>query len=174
MVLLVDDEVEILEIMADELKTRGIDFLCAQNGKDALEIIEREKPGAILSDYRMPELNGMELLAFLSDLKITTPVIWLTAYAQKETFREAWRLGVYDFFEKPFRVNEIADHLVAALDLSEEELLNRKPRFLNKDHFRTIDLDIEIETFDRLKEACLKESISMSHYIGKLIQQKLG
>lgn len=172
--LLVDDEVEIIEILADELGRRGVKCLSATNGKDALQLIESSKPDVIVSDFRMPHLNGMDLLEFLSDLKIRTPVIWLTAYAQQEAFREAWRLGVYDFYEKPFRATEIADHVIAAASLTAEELLERKPKFLNKGHFKQIEVDLEIELFERLKAYCLENSISLSRFIAESLSRKFN
>jgi DNA-binding NtrC family response regulator len=172
-VLLVDDEPDLLEILSQGLASRGIDCFTAKDGREALELIQSERPAVILSDYSMPKLNGMELLKFLGDLKIHIPVIWLTGNADQATFREAWRVGVYDFFEKPFKIEEIAAQVAVAMELTPEEVLNRRPKFLNERYFKSVNVDFEIQTFDLLKEHCLRNSISISHFISKIVVETL-
>ena len=172
-VLVIDDEPDIVEFMIEELQYRGLECLTASNGKEALDIIRAEKPNVIISDYLMPKLNGIELLKFLNDLNIQTPVIWLSGNADPETFREAWRMGVYDFFKKPFKVDEVVNLVLAAIEMKPVEMVSRRPKFLNDGSFQMITIDIEKVLFEKLMNKCLNESSSISRYITQLLVQSL-
>lgn len=172
-IIIVDDEPQILQIFQDEFTQIKISCLTAADGKTALEIIQKEKPDLIISDYKMPGLDGMQLLKFLGDLGIHTPVIWITGHADQKALREAWRLGVYDFFQKPFKIETIIEQSLAALSLRPDELANRTPGFLTQLQFEKISVDFEKELFSELKEHCLARSMSISQFIVHSVKNEL-
>ncbi len=173
-VLVVDDEVEIAELVAEEIKVKGMSAIVCSNGKDALEKIQANNPKVIVSDYNMPGLDGLELLRFIGDLKLKIPVIWITGHADQKIYKEAWRMGVHEFITKPFDVTEVADHVKVAFDLKPESMFERRPKFMNDKHFKHLEIDMEIELFNKLKNQCLKDNISMSRFITSLLAHILN
>lgn len=168
-VLVVDDEVEIAEIVAEEVGVHGLKAIVCSNGKEALELIQKNIPKVIVSDYNMPGLDGLELLRFIGDLKLRIPVIWITGHADQKIYQEAWRMGVHEFITKPFDVVEVADHVKAAFNLKPETNFERRPKFMNDNYFKHLEVDMEKELYEKLKAKCLNENISMSRFITSLL-----
>jgi two-component system, NtrC family, response regulator len=100
-VLVVDDEPNsrfgICQILADE----GYTTVPAENGREALRILATESINIIITDEKMPDLNGMELLAEVKKRGLPAPVILITAYGSVNLAVEALKQGAYYFFEKP-------------------------------------------------------------------------
>lgn len=119
-VLLIDDEDEILSILKETLNNMGLQVFEASNGAQALVLMEQHSFDLIVSDYNMPELDGLELLKKLRERNSFVPVIWLTGRADQKIFREAWMWGVYDFFAKPFRLEDFEQSVLAALSFGKE------------------------------------------------------
>lgn len=172
-IVIVDDEPSICEILCESFSENGYQCLTAHNGRAALELIESSQPDLIISDYQMPGLNGMELLRFTRDLSLTTPIIWVTAHASPEMFREAWRLGIYDFFEKPFKIGQVVEMGIEALKLSPEELILHRPKFLNQGFFEEVRIELDKESFQKIRKHCLGASVSISRYLAELVQADL-
>lgn len=101
-VLLVDDEAYLREIYSLELGREGFDMLLAKNGEEGLELIEREKPDAILLDLQMPVKNGFDVLEHLSknpELK-KIPVIILSNVDEEEAFKKAGQYSTHFYLVK--------------------------------------------------------------------------
>ena len=114
-VLLVDDEARILLLLESLLRNAGFDTITAENGSNALEIMEREKDvDFVVTDLRMPGMDGMELFRALRRKDPGLPVILLTAYASVETAIEAMKGGIFDYITKPFKVDELMATIRAA------------------------------------------------------------
>lgn len=123
--LVVDDEPEILNILeavATEQRVlidgEALDVRVtkAANGLEALELIQARWFDAILSDINMPKMNGLDLLANIRGLGKEVPLIFLTAFGDKEHAVRALRLGCYDFLDKPFDMDRLRDVLHRALE----------------------------------------------------------
>jgi DNA-binding NtrC family response regulator len=127
-VLIIDDEPYVTEMLVAELEERKIFTVTSGNGTSAFSLIEKERPDLIISDHRMPGLSGIELLSFLRSLRSEIPVIWITGNADDETMREAWRLGVYHLFQKPFNPEEVANEVSRVLKLDPEMRRSLHPR----------------------------------------------
>lgn len=177
-VLLIDDEPYVIEILAAELKDRSIDFISAMDGATALALIEKEKPSVIVSDYKMPGLDGIELLRFLRNLQINTPVIWMTGNADDKTMSDAWRLGVYHLFQKPFDPEMVANEISKALSETPEFWLEFKPNYLTEkmmDRFaKKIQIDVEMDIYEGVKRHCLNNSISFNTFINNLLRKTIS
>lgn len=176
-VLLVDDEPYIVEMLTTEMADRGIKFHTATNGTAALALIESEKPSVIVSDYKMPGLNGVELLRFLRNMDYTAPVIWITGNADDETRTEAWKLGVYHLFQKPFDPDEVANEIVRALEIGPKLWQELQPTFftqraMGKTHQKIL-LELEKSLYEKCKEHCLQNSISLNSFISQLIEKSV-
>ncbi len=96
-ILVVDDETIMRESIRDWLSDVGHQVLIAENGPQALEIIEREKPGIVISDLVMPGMDGIELPKRAKEISPTIGVIIITAYGSVPTAITAMREGTYDY-----------------------------------------------------------------------------
>jgi len=100
-VLLVDDEKDFLEAMSERMKARDMVVTTASSAQEAFEIMERETFDAIVLDFQMPEMDGMEALKTIKAKRPESQIILLTGYATVEKGVEAMKIGATDFLEKP-------------------------------------------------------------------------
>jgi two-component system response regulator PilR (NtrC family) len=106
-ILVVDDEKIIRESLSLVLRDEGYTVVEAENGKRAYELILKESVDLVITDLEMPEMKGTELLEKISDLKIQTSVIIITAYGSLTTAITALRNGASDYILKPVEFDEI-------------------------------------------------------------------
>ena len=106
-VLVVDDEKSMRDLLAITLQRAGYDVTVADGGETAIEAIRRDPFDAIITDVRMPKVDGLQVLRSAKDLSPETAVIMVTAVASTETAVEAMKLGAYDYITKPFKLDEV-------------------------------------------------------------------
>lgn len=128
--LIVDDEAQIREMVIDDLRKYDLHILTAENGEAALKILRSQTVHAVLSDIRMPMMDGLALLQKVRDEGKMTPFVFLTAFSEREYFLSALRLSVVDLVEKPYPVQDLlraltyAIHLGVQLENLETEVAN--------------------------------------------------
>lgn len=127
-VLLVDDDDDVRDAIATGLRLAGFDIIEATNGHGALETVANGGIGAIVSDIRMPLLDGRQLLQRVKAIDPELPVILMTGHGDIEQAVDAVRNGAYDYLAKPFASDRLADAVVRALDLRRLVLENRQLR----------------------------------------------
>jgi len=110
-VLLVDDEETIRVTLHDDLVAAGHCVTAVANGSDALHLIESRVFDAVVSDIRMPGVEGTELLARVMQLRPATAVILMTGYGTIESAVQALRAGAYHYVVKPFLNDDIVAHV---------------------------------------------------------------
>ena len=115
-ILIADDERNIRELLRDELASSASRVAVAENGRKALELLEKEEFDVLLLDINMPEMDGIEVLKKLNGQDIPTEVIILTAHATIQTAVEAMKLGAYDYLLKPFKIAELLPVLEKAYE----------------------------------------------------------
>jgi DNA-binding NtrC family response regulator len=113
-VLLVDDEASFLEALAERLRMRGLDVVCAKSGREALTEVENQIFDAVVLDLAMPGLDGIETLRRLRQLQPELQVMILSGRATVQTAVEATRLGATDIFEKPTEVDTLVQRIRSA------------------------------------------------------------
>ena len=113
-VLLVDDEEDFLEIMAERMKARGIAVTTCTSAEDALGIIEKESFDAIILDFMMPGMDGIDTLQTIKTQKPELQIILLTGHATVEKGVEAMKLGAMDFIEKPADLEILTEKIKVA------------------------------------------------------------
>ncbi len=124
--MVVDDETDLLEEIAELLKDNLIESLCFTNAKDALAKITEYQPDVILSDITMPSMNGGEFLKELRKIDPDIPLIYISGNVSKEFLVEAIHSGITDVIEKPFKNERVASSaLSAALRHQTTKLLKR-------------------------------------------------
>lgn len=104
-VLIADDEVEFASAIVARLKLRSYVASMATSGKDALAAIEQERPDVLLLDLKMPDLDGLEVLASLRKSYPDLAVIILTGHGSFEAGQKGIDLGAYDYIMKPVDLN---------------------------------------------------------------------
>ena len=134
-ILVVDDEPSMREMLRIVLRRDGYDVVLAQNGTEGMERLRTEPFDLLLSDIRMPDISGVEVLRAAKEINQEILAFMMTAFASTETAVEAMRLGALDYFTKPFSMDElrlkVRQHLEARR-LKQENLLLK--RALNTRH----------------------------------------
>lgn len=113
--LIIDDENDILEILADLLEDCASDILQARNGEEAIELLKSHRIDAILSDEKMPKKSGIEVLRWLREHEYKTPFIIHTGFGQKEILKEAQKWGVFAVIDKPWDERKLISTVEQAL-----------------------------------------------------------
>lgn len=123
-ILIVDDEPSMREFLEIMLTREGYKVTAASNGRDALNMLNKQMYDLIISDIQMPGMGGLELLKSIKDVSPDTEVIMITAYASTETAVEAMKEGAYDYITKPFKIDEIRLIIKKALEKKRLEVEN--------------------------------------------------
>ncbi len=125
-ILLVDDEVDILEPLAFNLETCGYEVVTAESGNNAFEAFQKRKFDAIITDIKMPNGNGIELLKNVKSVKPLCPVVsFITGYSDL-TLRQAFHLGASSTFSKPFDFEELRLRIEWAMASFDEKWSQKK------------------------------------------------
>lgn len=173
-VLIVDDESDLQEIMGGVLTPLGVQCVYASNGKDAISIIENVFPDVIVSDINMPQMSGLDVLAYLKEQGIFTPMILVTGYGDREKMRKAWHLGAYDFLDKPLKFDVLKSTVQSALDSGFQFNKERKPGVVSKKVYVPLNIQLENQLYTKVKAHCEKESVSFDMLLDKLLRQLVG
>ncbi len=114
-VLVVDDESDIRSSLRGVLNDEGLRVLEAEGGREALEIVRRERPELVLLDVWMPDIDGIELLRQLRNEPHRPRVVMISGHGNVETAVQATKLGAFDFIEKPFSIDALLQVVSRAL-----------------------------------------------------------
>jgi two-component system response regulator PilR (NtrC family) len=115
-ILVVDDERSMRELLAIVLGREGYDVVTAENGRQALDELEKRPVDLLISDIHMPDMTGLDVLRTAKGLNPDLAGIMVTAFASTETAIEALRMGAYDYIHKPFNVDELKIVVLGALE----------------------------------------------------------
>jgi DNA-binding NtrC family response regulator len=101
-ILLIDDDEWIRDAMTLFFESEGCQIMALETGEEALVEIHRQNYGIIICDYKLPGIDGLQLLKEIQKAKPDTKIILITAYKTEELVAEAKQMGVHDFISKPF------------------------------------------------------------------------
>ena len=127
-IAIIDDEADMRSSIAQWLSLSGFDPVSFDTAEAALKAIRADFPGVVISDIRMPGIDGMALLRRLQSTDRALPVILITGHGDVALAVEAMRAGAYDFIEKPFDPERLADLARRAAQARRLELDNRNLR----------------------------------------------
>jgi DNA-binding NtrC family response regulator len=113
-ILLVDDEEDFLETLAERMRTRGMLVTTSSSAVDALARIDKESYDAIVLDLLMPDMDGLQALKAMKASKPELQVILLTGHATVQTGVEAMKLGAVEFLEKPAEIEVLMEKIKTA------------------------------------------------------------
>lgn len=114
--LIVDDEQGMRQLLSIVFGREGHSVRVAENGLRALELLREEPADLIVSDVKMPDMGGIELLRAAREFLPEVAVVMMTAFATVDTAREAFKLGADDFITKPFDIDELKLIVAKALE----------------------------------------------------------
>ena len=106
-VLVVDDEQVLAGAMGDYLGRHGYAVNITSSGEEALKVIDREPPDIVVLDYRLPRMDGLEVLRRIKESRPEIEVIILTAHGSVEGAVEAMKVGAFDYLSKPLDLEEL-------------------------------------------------------------------
>jgi DNA-binding NtrC family response regulator len=111
-ILVIDDESIVRTSCSRSLTPEGYDVKLSQNGADAMKMLEEESFDLVLTDLKMPDIDGIEVLKMIKQRWPQTEVIVVTGYQTVDTAVKSIKLGAFDYLEKPFT----PDSLIAAVN----------------------------------------------------------
>ena len=126
-ILIVDDEQSYRQLLSLVFEGDGHTIRTAMNGREALAAIQEEPADVVISDVKMPDMDGIQLLGSVRETQPDLGVILMTAFASVETAREAFKLGADDFIQKPFDVEELK--LIVKKTLEKQALIDENRAF---------------------------------------------
>src|SRR4051794_33540405 len=115
-ILVVDDERVIREILSDFLSLEGYVVRTVEDGMEALKELQRRSYNLVISDLKMPNMTGLELIERITALGIPVLTVIMTGFGTVETAIEAMKQGAYDYILKPFKVEEVVHIVQRGLD----------------------------------------------------------
>ncbi|MBE9532419.1 MAG: sigma-54-dependent Fis family transcriptional regulator, partial [Proteobacteria bacterium] len=115
-ILIVDDEKSMRDFLKIMLAKEGFEVKSFSRGEAAIKYFKDNRVDLVISDIRMQGMDGVELLKELKALDEDVPVLMITAYASVDTAIDAMKSGAYDYFTKPFNIEEIKIHIGRALE----------------------------------------------------------
>lgn len=140
-ILVVDDEIKIIEVVKSYLESKGFSILTAENGRQALDIFEKQNPSLILLDLMLPDITGEEICAIIRK-KSRVPIIMVTAKIEETDILKGFNTGADDYITKPFSLKTLHARIEAVLRRSND---NPMPLF-NRNSWGGGDLEIDFES----------------------------
>ncbi|MBI5180661.1 MAG: sigma-54-dependent Fis family transcriptional regulator [Nitrospirae bacterium] len=164
-ILVVDDERSMRDFLSIMLKKAGYDVTTAVDGEEAVKILHKDIFDLVITDLKMPKVDGLQVLKTVKELSPDTVVIVITAFASTETTVEAMKEGAYDYITKPFQNDEMKIRIKKALEkrrLIAENILLKK-ELKNRAVFDNIVG--KSEKMEKVFELVRKVSDSMSNIL---------
>ena len=135
-ILIIDDEKSQREILSGFLSKKGNKVYTAESGSEGIKIIKEQIVDIVLSDYKMPEMTGIEILEEVSIINPNISFVIITAYGTVENAVKAMRLGAIDYISKPVNLDELEILLTRIIEkknlISENQLLREQLQEKNK------------------------------------------
>jgi two-component system C4-dicarboxylate transport response regulator DctD len=152
-VLLIDDDPHLRQALSQTLDLAGLNVVSLADARGVAARIGRDWPGVVVSDIRMPGVDGLELLGQLHEQDPELPVLLITGHGDVPLAVQAMRAGAYDFLEKPFASGDLLDSVRRALALRQLVLDNRSLRLALSDR-QALDARLvgQSQAMQRLRE----------------------
>jgi two-component system response regulator AtoC len=152
-ILVVDDKDSMRSMLVETLNQEGYRVDAAPSGRKALDLVHNKSYDLVLTDLRMPDISGLEVLSEIKDSDKETSVILMTAYGTIEDAVSAMKLGAYDFITKPFDTDHLCVLVSRALEnrrMMAENVLLRQELFGNNDFSHIIGKNHKMQEISQL------------------------
>ena len=136
-IFVVDDDSAILDLVRRVCAPIDAQIQTFTSAKAFLSVVSADTPGCLILDYKLPDLNGLEILQQLQERGIELPVVFISGKAEVSTAVQAFKLGSMDFLEKPFNIQELHDtaRRAVARDATLRETRSRRKQIATRiDH----------------------------------------
>lgn len=150
-ILVIDDEIYIRDSVVGFLEDFGFEVIDAENGRIGLEKFETQNPDLVLCDLRMPEMDGLEVLASIRRTNLKIPIIIVSGAGNISDTVDALRLGAWDYIIKPIQDMNVLYHAVNKA-LERAELLREKYQYQKDLEKMNAELKLSIETLERTRD----------------------
>ena len=117
-ILLIEDDLTLNELITDYLKLNGNSVVSLEDGMNAIDTIDKTNFDLYIIDINIPHINGLEIVKYIHQKDISTPIIMITASMELENFKTAYKNGCDDYIKKPFYLEE--------LEIRIDKLLSKK------------------------------------------------
>jgi len=171
-ILVVDDDQSIRDTLSNYLKRQDYNVYSAENGVDALEKMKEFHPDLIITDVKMPEMNGLELLNKVKELDKHIQVIMISAYDDMQSTVKAMQSGAYDYIEKPLEIDKLKLRIKRALE--NKKLSSRLESLIPSDYKEYKIENTLIGKTPKMKEVYKKIGQVSSSRVTVLIQGESG
>jgi len=159
-ILAVDDEPKILEVVASFLESKGYKVFSAENGRQALEIFEKNNIALVLLDLMLPDISGEDVCTAIRK-KSRVPIIMLTAKSEEVNHLNGLCIGADDYITKPFSLKVLAAHVEAILRRAADDLVP----LTVKNSWRDGDLIVDFEKNTVVKKGAVLSLTPSEHKI---------
>lgn len=163
-ILIVEDDPHMGALIASVLSRLNTDVVTANRAQSALDCLESEEVAVVVTDLKMPMIDGIEVLRFAKKCNALTQVIMITGYATVESAVDALKSGAYDYLRKPFEPEELRHVVERALDhfrLSQENLKLRAKNALYEESYGLIGQSPAMEKVRSMIDACAGHDYSV-------------
>jgi len=171
-ILVVDDEEVVRNTLKRALDNRdGMTVTTAQTAKEALQVLEKERVELIITDVKMPEMDGITFLKMVKSNSPEIPIIVITGFATVEMTKEALQSGAFNFITKPFEVEEVISIAKKGIDLKKEIVRNKEVASFTKCAF-----DMEIPNRPDLLGGvmfCILEQAKLMNFPPRVISTEI-
>ena len=150
-ILVIDDEIYIRDSVIGFLEDFGFDVIAAENGRIGLEKFESRNPDLILCDLRMPEMDGLEVLANVTQKNPKVPIIIVSGAGNISDTVEALRLGAWDYIIKPIQDMNVLYHAVNKA-FERAAFIREKHQYQNDLEEANKELKVSLETLERARD----------------------
>ena len=142
-ILLAEDNIDLNNLIANELKKQGFGVLCAYDGEKAIEIFENNRIDMLVTDIMMPKVDGFALIKYIREMNKSMPILIMTAKSSQNDKYEGFNLGTDDYMIKPIDIDELILRINALLrraKISKEQKLVVGNAILNYETY-TVTID---------------------------------
>jgi len=161
-ILLIDDDVSLRRVTEFNLQNSGYDVMTAANGAEGLVLFKRYRPALVITDVRMPEIDGYQVLEKVLELEPQTLVIIITAFSSVEQAVEAIKVGAYDYVTKPFSRDQLTLTVAKAFEFRKLRKENTQLRDQLSDHSKQQQIIGQSRTMQQLLERVEKVAASQA------------
>ncbi|MDY0301853.1 MAG: sigma-54 dependent transcriptional regulator, partial [Trichlorobacter sp.] len=139
-ILIIDDDTSLRRVLEFNLQEAGYKVTAAASGEEGLRVFAEIMPALVITDMKMPNMDGMQVIKSIKEQSPATPVIMITAFGSVNMAVNAMKSGAYDYITKPFNRDELRFTVAKALEFSTLSAENQrlKTELANKDDFSTI------------------------------------
>jgi len=146
-ILVIDDELSMLELLEIILTKEGYQVTCADNGKQAISLLQEDTFDLLLCDIKLGDINGLEVLKRAKETNPESIVIMISAYSSAENAVDAMNEGAYDYVPKPFDNEELKHTIKNALEMRS---IDQEKKVLNVDRTKTIHFGMIVGSSPRM------------------------